>query len=225
MHAAAYAASFATPQSRVSLEDILERLRTCSMQEPSFLSPLNGMKMQNTLRTHTISSLCSAIDGSVVNTPISGSARMNTAADRATVMAIEVLAEYEMPSFILGMSPWPSAAEHTGIIAAPIASDTAAMRVQYLNGTLYIMTATVPPAMMMKTLWIMLVMLMTVASVVLGPAIPMSSDIAALSGRYPLKDILTFIDPPMYQYRPIRVEARAPIDVAHPAPEMPIPAQ
>ncbi|WII08759.1 hypothetical protein O8W32_06190 [Methanomassiliicoccales archaeon LGM-DZ1] len=225
MHTAAYAASFATPQIRTSLDDILERLRTCSMQEPSFLRPSKGMKMQNILRTQTISSLCSAIDGSVVNIPISGSARMKTAADRATVTAAEILAEYERPSFILGMSPWPIAAEHTGIIAAPIASETAAMRVQYLNGTLYIMTATVPPAMMMNTLWIMLVTLVTVASVVLGPAIPMSSDIDALSGRYPLNDILTFIDPSMYQYRPIRVEARAPIDVAHPAPEIPMPAQ
>ena len=61
------------------------------------------------------------------------------------------------------------------------------------------MTATVPPAAIMKILWRMLVVPVTSASAVLGPPIPITSAITPRSGRNPLKDRATFILPDMYQ--------------------------
>ena len=74
------------------------------MQDPSFLRPSNGMNMQNMRRTQTSSSLWEAMDSDVVKTPIRGSAKTNTVRAMADVIAMDSLAEYNIPSFILAVS-------------------------------------------------------------------------------------------------------------------------
>ncbi|MDC7950694.1 hypothetical protein PAA26_01120 [Methanomassiliicoccaceae archaeon COG_1] len=84
------------------------------------------------------------------------------------------------------------------------------------------MTPTLPAAMMMNTLWNMLVNPVARASAVRGPPMPNTSFIAERSGRNPLNETRTRILPARYQYNPNEVETTVPIAVAHPAPATPI---